>query len=161
MRANPARDAVWAAPAAPVGRVRRYGSSDSRQRNGVHREHSSDTSAVRERGTRATSDVIAGAKPLVERVKAAVAGGARSWAAVGREAGCSRQWAQELGGRARLALAGAGPCRDATLSVRVRAGAVSELDAFAAAETARTGRAVSRSDAARLLLTEALAARRR
>lgn len=158
MRASPARDAVWAAP---VGRVRRYGSSDRSQRNGVHREHASDTAPVRERGTRGPSDVTAGVKPLVERVRAAVRAGARSWAAVGREAGCSRQWAQELGARAGLALTGAGPAREATLSVRVRAAAVAELDCFAAAETARTGRAVSRSDAARLLLTEALAARRR
>ena len=122
----------------------------------INRDKVSDTSAQRDQ----TSDTPASANPLLEAVIAAISSGARSWSAVGREAGCSRQWAKILGTRAGLDLTGAGPNRDAKLSLRVRGAALAELDAFAAAESARTGRPISRSDAARQLLGEALAARR-
>ncbi len=98
-----------------------------------------------------------GAAPvaLAGRVAAAVVGGALSWAAVGRAAGCSPTWARVLAGRAGLVLAGAGARRDVRLSIRVRGSGAARLDAEAAAE------GVTRSEMGRRLIAEALTARDR
>lgn len=101
--------------------------------------------------------------PLVSRIAEAIAEGSGSWAAIGRRLGVSRTWARHIGTGAGLAPARppAAPARSATLNVRVRDGALAQLDAYAAAETARRGRPVRRSEAARVLLAQALAASRR
>lgn len=92
------------------------------------------------------------ASPQVSAVLAAVAGGAGSWAATGRQAGVSRQRARAIGRRHGVAPDRRG-ARAARVNVRVRPDAVAALDARAAAW------GVSRSEAARRILSAALSAR--
>lgn len=99
-----------------------------------------------------TSHVTASASPQVSAVLAALAAGAGSWSATGRQAGVSRQWAAVIGRRHGLAPARR-EARQATVCVRVRPDAVAALDARAAAW------GVSRSEAARRILSAALSAR--
>lgn len=94
----------------------------------------------------------AAADALVERVAAAVRGGARTWTEVAAAAGCSRTWATRVGLAAGVALPAEAP-RTAVLSVRVAGVALAALDAEAAT------RGVTRSEAARRLLREALRTR--
>lgn len=103
-----------------------------------------------------TSDVGNHPSPQVRAVIAALAAGAKSWAATGRQAGVSRQTARNIALRYGACLPPSAGMRvpggrEATLSIRVRGGAMARLDAYAAAL------GVSRSEAGRRLLAAALA----
>lgn len=87
-----------------------------------------------------------------ERVRAAVAAGAPSWAAVARGARCSRTWAAATGRRLGLQLPEAGAAREAVLSVRVQR----EAKVFIERQAAREG--VTPSEVVRRLLREAVRA---
>lgn len=96
----------------------------------------------------------AGDSGTLALVVAAVQTGATTWAAVAREANCSRTWAAKLGRSAGLTLARR-PRRDALLHLRVQDAALDALDAQARVEQ------ITRADLARQILSEGLARRAR